>query len=99
VKRYDDLRVSDVIDPERKDDEVLVNVGAAGLNFVDLLYVRTSSLLQCIKAWLAIANFTLFFYGHPRLPVPLSLLLPITKFSFLVLPSSSHQPIGVLIKP
>jgi hypothetical protein len=99
VKRYDDLKVSDDIYPERKDDEVLVKVRAAGLNFVDLLNVRTPSLLQCIKAWLAIANFTLFFYGHPRLPVPLSLLLPIAKFSFLALPSTSHQPIGVLIKP
>jgi NADPH:quinone reductase-like Zn-dependent oxidoreductase len=41
--------VSDVTDPERKGDEILVNVRAAGLNSVDLLYVRALSLLQCIK--------------------------------------------------
>jgi NADPH:quinone reductase-like Zn-dependent oxidoreductase len=42
--------VSDVSDPERKDDEVLVRVRAAGLNSVDLLYVRTPSLLRHVVA-------------------------------------------------
>lgn len=90
MKRYDDLSVSDVSDPERMDDEVLVNVRAAGLNFVDLLYVRAPSLLQCIKAWLAIANFTLFFYGHLRLPVPLPLYCQCLSLPF------SYHPLLVI---
>jgi NADPH:quinone reductase-like Zn-dependent oxidoreductase len=49
--------VSNVSDLERKDDEVLVSVRAAGLNFVDLLYVRTPSLLRHVKAWTANESF------------------------------------------
>jgi len=37
---YDDIRVSNIPEPIQKDGEVLVRVEAAGLNFVDLLYVR-----------------------------------------------------------
>lgn len=39
-QNYDEIRVSEVSEPTQKDNEVLVRVEAAGLNFVDLLYVR-----------------------------------------------------------
>lgn len=39
-QNYDEICVSEVPEPIQKDGEVLVRVEAAGLNFVDLLYVR-----------------------------------------------------------
>lgn len=49
--------MSNVSDRERKDDDVLVSVRAAGLNFVDLLYVRTPSLLRHVETWTANESF------------------------------------------
>ncbi|RDW73294.1 hypothetical protein BP6252_07201 [Coleophoma cylindrospora] len=40
VKNYDEIKVSDVPRPQPKEDEVLVRIAAAGVNFVDLLYAR-----------------------------------------------------------
>lgn len=42
IQSYDELRVTDIAAPVPKDREVLVDVKAAGLNFVDLLYVSLS---------------------------------------------------------
>lgn len=39
LQSYDDVRVSEVPTPVPKDDEVLIQVKAAGVNFVDTLYV------------------------------------------------------------
>lgn len=39
----DRLHVSNISRPRAKDDEILVKVVAAGINFVDILYVRGSS--------------------------------------------------------
>lgn len=43
-QNYDEIRVSEVPNPIQRDGEVLVRVKAAGLNFVDLLYVSDSEL-------------------------------------------------------
>ncbi|PVH88147.1 zeta-crystallin [Cadophora sp. DSE1049] len=40
VERIEDVRISEVPSPEVKDGEVLVQIEAAGVNFVDLLYAR-----------------------------------------------------------
>jgi len=40
VKNYDEIQVSEVANPQLKDGEVIVQIAAAGLNFVDLLYAR-----------------------------------------------------------
>ncbi|KAI1748855.1 zeta-crystallin [Xylaria castorea] len=40
VESYDDLRVSDIPIPEPRGDEILIQVKAAGVNFVDTLYAR-----------------------------------------------------------
>ncbi|KAK0113610.1 hypothetical protein ONS95_013855 [Cadophora gregata] len=40
VERVDDVKISEVPNPEAKDEEVLVKIEAAGVNFVDLLYAR-----------------------------------------------------------
>ncbi|KAI0158332.1 zeta-crystallin [Xylariaceae sp. FL1272] len=40
VERYDELRVSEVPRPTAKDSELLIEVKAAGVNFVDTLYAR-----------------------------------------------------------
>ena len=39
---YDDIKISEeALEPQQKDGEVIVTVRAAGVNFVDLLYVST----------------------------------------------------------
>jgi len=38
VEKVEDVRISEVPNPEVKDGEVLVQIEAAGVNFVDLLY-------------------------------------------------------------
>jgi hypothetical protein len=52
---YDQLAVADVADPVRKEDELLINIEAAGVNFVDLLYVSTVLniliVIKDIKVW------------------------------------------------
>ncbi|ORY66980.1 quinone oxidoreductase [Pseudomassariella vexata] len=40
VENYGELRVSEVAKPKAKDDEILIQVKAAGVNFVDTLYAR-----------------------------------------------------------
>ncbi|KAG4427847.1 hypothetical protein IFR05_016672, partial [Cadophora sp. M221] len=40
VEKIDDIEISEVPNPEPKDGEVLVQIEAAGVNFVDLLYAR-----------------------------------------------------------
>jgi hypothetical protein len=40
---YDEIRVSEVTKPQPKEGEVVVRVIAAGVNFVDLLYVSLFS--------------------------------------------------------
>ncbi|KAG0645456.1 NADPH:quinone reductase [Hyphodiscus hymeniophilus] len=40
VKDYDEIEVSEIPKPQTKDGDVLVQVAAAGVNFVDLLYAR-----------------------------------------------------------
>ena len=45
TKEYHELEVSEVPKPQVKDEEILVRVAAAGVNFVDLLYVGPSFLL------------------------------------------------------
>ena len=37
------IRVSDVPSPQPKSDEILIKVAAAGVNFVDILYVCQQS--------------------------------------------------------
>jgi NADPH:quinone reductase-like Zn-dependent oxidoreductase len=46
VQSYNEIKVSKVAIPQRRNDEVIVTILAAGVNFVDLLYV---SLLLVIK--------------------------------------------------
>ncbi|EPE35531.1 NAD(P)-binding Rossmann-fold containing protein [Glarea lozoyensis ATCC 20868] len=41
VHTYNEIKVSNVAIPQRKNDEVLVTIFAAGVNFVDLLYRRS----------------------------------------------------------
>jgi hypothetical protein len=41
---YDEIRVSEVPKPQPKEGEVVVRVTAAGVNFVDLLYVSLLTL-------------------------------------------------------
>jgi NADPH:quinone reductase-like Zn-dependent oxidoreductase len=45
TKEYHDIEVSEVPKPQVKDEEILVRVAAAGVNFVDSLYVSGSFLL------------------------------------------------------
>lgn len=45
---YDEIRVSEVPEPIQSNGEVLVRVEAAGLNFVDLLYVRNLEYLYAV---------------------------------------------------
>ncbi|KAI1327546.1 zeta-crystallin [Xylariaceae sp. FL0255] len=40
VHQYDEVRVTDIPRPARKDNEILIQVRAAGVNFVDTLYAR-----------------------------------------------------------
>ena len=44
-QKIEDVKISEVPNPEVKDGEVLVRIEAAGVNFVDLLYVCSSYLL------------------------------------------------------
>jgi len=41
----DDIKVSEVPQPQAKNGEVNIQIVAAGVNFVDLLYVRLASAL------------------------------------------------------
>jgi len=40
VESYDDVQVSEIPTLVPKDDEIVIQVKAAGVNFVDTLYVR-----------------------------------------------------------
>ena len=42
-KEYHEIEISEVDKPQVKDREVLVQVAAAGVNFVDLLYVSDAA--------------------------------------------------------
>jgi len=46
-QNYDQIQVVEVSKPILKDGEVLVKVAAAGVNYVDLLYVSWSNLKIC----------------------------------------------------
>ena len=46
-QNYNEIIVTEILTPQRKDDEVLVQIVAAGVNFVDLLYVSLSSFSFC----------------------------------------------------
>lgn len=46
-QNYDEVHVSEVAAPTPKDDEILVQVKAAGVNFVDTLYVCWLSIYYC----------------------------------------------------
>lgn len=39
LQNYNEVKVTEVSKPQRRDGEVLVQIVAAGVNFVDLLYV------------------------------------------------------------
>jgi hypothetical protein len=43
LQDLDDIKVTEVPQPHAKDGEVIVQIAAAGVNFVDILYVRRGS--------------------------------------------------------
>ncbi len=45
-KNYDEIEVSEVPEHERKEGEVIIQIAAAGINFVDLLYVSGCYLIS-----------------------------------------------------
>lgn len=55
-QNYDEINVSEIPKPQPKDGEVLVQISAAGVNFVDLLYVSTQTSITNYSPTLETSN-------------------------------------------
>lgn len=60
---YDEIKVSEVPQPRPREGEVLVKIAAAGVNFVDLLYVshvmQHDEILQFLNLFAALKSYRL----------------------------------------